>query len=59
MSTSAYRWLLPEIWPTFAALALGFHMFGVGTVNLGPLLVVNARLATEHDWQAVADEVLV
>lgn len=47
--------VLSRLWLTFIVLGVSFFVFGAGTVNLGRLLMANARLLGDHGWQAVRD----
>jgi hypothetical protein len=52
------RWVLARLWLTFVVLGISFLAFAVGTLNLGVLLMANARLIGEHGWQALMDGAL-
>lgn len=52
------RWVLSRVWLTFVVLGLSFLAFGAGTLNLGLLLMANARFISEQGWQAVMDGAL-
>ena len=52
------RLVLSRLWLTFIVLGLSFLAFGVGTLNLGLLLMANTRLLSEYGWQAVMDGAL-
>jgi len=58
MNTLFQRWVLSRLWLTFIVLGLSFVAFGAGTLNLGLLLMANARLLGNHGWQAVGDGAL-
>lgn len=49
------RHVLARVWLTFVVLGLAFVGFGAGTVNLGLLLMANARFLTDNGWMAVMD----
>jgi hypothetical protein len=49
------RSVLSRPWLTFVVLGVSFFAFGAGTVNLGRLLMANARLLGDYGWQAVRD----
>jgi hypothetical protein len=53
------RWfqtaVLSRQWLTFIVLGISFCAFAAGTVNLGRLLMANARLLSDFGWQAVGD----
>jgi len=55
MNTLFQRWVLSRLWLTFVVLGLSFLAFGVGTLNLGLLLMANARLLGNYGWQAIRD----
>ena len=55
MNTLFQRLVLSRLWLTFLVLGLSFLAFGAGTVNLGLLFMANARLLSEHGWEAVVD----
>ena len=59
MPTLFQRWVLSRIWLTFIVLGLAFVGFGAGTVNLGLLLMANARFLANNGWMAVMDGGLV
>ena len=59
MNTLFQRWVLSRLWLTFIVLGLSFLAFGLGTLNLGLLLMANARLLGNHGWQAIGDGALV
>ena len=59
MNTLFQRWVLSRLWLTFIVLGLSFLAFGVGTLNLGLLLMANVRLLANHGWQAIGDGGLV
>jgi hypothetical protein len=52
------RLVLSRLWLTFIVLGLSFLAFGIGTLNLGLLLMANTRLLSEYGWQAVMDGAL-
>ncbi len=58
MNTLFQRLVLSRLWLTFVVLGLSFLAFGVGTLNLGLLLMANARLLGEYGWQAITDGAL-
>jgi hypothetical protein len=58
MNTLFQRWVLSRLWLTFVVLGLSFLAFGVGTLNLGLLLMANLRLLANHGWQAITDGAL-
>ncbi|MEP7100263.1 MAG: hypothetical protein ABI781_07120 [Burkholderiales bacterium] len=49
------RLVLARVWLTFVVLGLAFLGFGAGTVNLGLLLMANARFLADNGWMAVMD----
>ena len=49
------RYVLARVWLTFVVLGLAFLGFGAGTVNLGLLVVANARFLGDNGWMAVVD----
>lgn len=49
------RLVLARVWLTFVVLGLAFFGFGAGTVNLGLLLMANARFLSDNGWMAVMD----
>lgn len=55
MNTLFQRLVLSRLWLTFVVLGLSFLAFGGGTVNLGLLLMANARLLSENGWAAIRD----
>jgi hypothetical protein len=50
-----HRAVLSRPWRAFVIMALAFFGFGVGTVNLFRLLMVNLALLADHGWQAALD----
>jgi len=52
------RLVLSRLWLTFIVLGLSFLAFGVGTLNLGLLLMANARLLSDYGWRAIMDGAL-
>lgn len=58
MNTLFQRLVLSRLWLTFVVLGLSFLAFGVGTLNLGLLLMANARLLGDYGWQAIRDGAL-
>ena len=58
INTLFQRVVLSRLWLTFVVLGLSFVAFGIGTLNLGALLMANARLLGDHGWQAVMDGAL-
>lgn len=55
MNTLFQQHVLSRLWLTFIVLGLSFLAFGAGTVNLGLLLMANARLFGENGWAAIPD----
>ena len=49
------RLVLARVWLTFVVLGLAFLGFGLGTINLGLLLMANTRFLAENGWMAVMD----
>ena len=58
MNTLFQRVVLTRLWLTFVALGLSFLAFGVGTLNIGLLLMGNVHLLSEYGWQAIMDGAL-
>jgi hypothetical protein len=58
MNTLFQRWVLTRLWLTFVVLGLSFLAFGVGTLNIGLLLMANVHLLSEYGWQAIMDGAL-
>ncbi len=58
INTLFQRWVLSRLWLTFVVLGLSFLAFGLGTLNLGLLLMANTRLLHEYGWQAIKDGAL-
>jgi hypothetical protein len=58
INTRFQRLVLSRLWLTFVVLGLSFLAFATGTLNLGVLLMANARLLGEYGWQAVMDGAL-
>ena len=58
MNTLFQRHVLSRLWLTFVVLGLSFLAFGAGTLNLGLLLMANARLLGDYGWQAIGDGAL-
>jgi hypothetical protein len=58
MNTLFQRLVLSRLWLTFLVLGISFLAFAVGTLNLGLLLMANARLLSEYGWQAIMDGAL-
>jgi len=52
------RLVLSHRWATFIVLGISFLIFGASTVNLGQLLMSNARVLNEYGWQAAMDGAL-
>ncbi|MDP9043528.1 MAG: hypothetical protein M3O01_01860 [Pseudomonadota bacterium] len=50
--------VLARLWLTFLVLGVSFLAFGLGTLNLGRLLLANAHLLSQYGWQAVMDGAL-
>ena len=58
MNTLFQRVVLTRLWLTFVVLGLSFLAFGVGTLNIGLLLMANVHLLSEYGWQAIMDGAL-
>jgi len=58
MNTLFQRLVLSRLWLTFVVLGLTFLAFGVGTLNLGLMLMANTRLLSDYGWQAISDGAL-
>ena len=58
MNTLFQRVVLARLWLTFVVLGLSFLAFGVGTLNIGLLLMANVHLLSEYGWQAIMDGAL-
>jgi len=58
INTRFQRLVLSRLWLTFVVLGLSFLAFATGTLNLGVLLMANARLLGEYGWQAAMDGAL-
>jgi len=58
INTLFQRLVLSRLWLTFVVLGLSFLAFGVGTLNLGLLLMANARLLGDYGWRAIMDGAL-
>lgn len=58
MSVLFRRLVLSRRWATFIVLGISFLIFGASTVNLGQLLMSNARVLNEYGWQAAMDGAL-
>jgi hypothetical protein len=58
INTLFQRWVLTRLWLTFVVLGLSFLAFGVGTLNIGLLLMANLNLLGEYRWQAIMDGAL-
>ena len=52
------RVVLKRLWLTFVVLGLSFLAFGIGTLNIGLLLMANLHLLGEYGWQAIMDGAL-
>ena len=48
-------WVLSRLWLTFVVLGLSFFVGALGTLNLVPLLLANARLLSQYGLRAVMD----
>ena len=58
INTLFQRFVLSRLWLTFVVLGVSFVAFAIGTLNLGVLLMANARLIGDHGWQAIMDGAL-
>lgn len=52
------RLVLSRRWATFIVLGISFLIFGATTLNLGQLMMSNARVLNDYGWQAAMDGAL-
>lgn len=55
MNKRFQTFVLSRLWLTFVVLGLSFFVGAMGTLNLVPLLLANARLLSDYGLRAVMD----